>query len=109
MYLTLSFILTVSAFRAATEDWGKHKADNARNGVFTSSHYSTFFLMFLVFYLKGYKYTVLGKDGEWTQMASGDLKVGTIIQVKKDEMVPADLILLSSSHDKGQCFIDKVI
>ncbi len=41
-------------------------------------------------------------------MASGDLRVGTVVQVQKDEMVPADLLLLSTSHEKGQCFIDKV-
>ena len=58
-------------------------------------------------FVSGFKYTVL-RDGEWKQVPSGRLTVGDIIQVKKDEMIPADLLLLSTSHDKGQCFIDNV-
>ena len=86
MYQPLLFIVLVSAIRAASEDYEKHKADAKRNG---------------------YKYEVLQKDGKFKHIRSGDLKVGNIIKIKMNDMIPADCLLLNSSHKKGHCFIDK--
>ena len=85
IYQALLFIVLVSASRAASEDYGKHKEDALRNNKL---------------------YTIVSPDG-LTQIRSGDIKVGHIVQVKKDEMIPADMIILGSSNSKGHCFIDK--
>jgi len=85
MYQPLAFIVLVSAARALSEDIGKHRADHRRNS---------------------YKYDVFTKIG-WVPMASGDLQVGNIIRVKKNDMVPADILFLGSSLPQGHCFIDK--
>lgn len=79
------FIIGVSALRAATEDKSKHNADAVRNG---------------------HAYNVVRPQG-LVPTASGELRVGDIVQVRKDEMVPADMLFLGSSLAKGHCFIDK--
>ena len=40
-----------------------------------------------------------------TEILWSDLEVGDIIMVKKDEPFPADLVLLCSSNQDGQCYI----
>merc|ERR1719383_414332 len=35
----------------------------------------------------------------------GDLKVGDVIRVEKDEELPADIVPLWSSGDRGTCFV----
>eukprot|EP00808_Paulinella_micropora_P029694 g29305.t1 len=85
MYSTLGFILAVSAFRAAAEDRVRHRSDAKRNS---------------------YPYQVLRPKGA-IKLATGRLSVGDVVKVKKDEMFPADMIFLGSSHPQGHCFIDK--
>ena len=41
------------------------------------------------------------EDATWAQVAVGD-----IVQVKEDEFIPADLVLLWTSELKGNCFIE---
>jgi magnesium-transporting ATPase (P-type) len=74
-YQPLTFILVVSAVRAAMEDFGRHKADDERNT---------------------YLYTVL-RDGAFTKVQSGDIKVGDIVKVSENDVVPADMLFLGSS------------
>lgn len=84
-YQPLLFIVIVSGLRAATEDWNKHKADNKRNS---------------------FKYEVL-KNGSFVSVESGSIRVGNIVKIKQDEMVPCDVLFLASALEKGHCFIDK--
>lgn len=42
----------------------------------------------------------------FTPRAWEELLVGQIIKISKDEQIPADLLLLYSSEDKGNCFIE---
>lgn len=99
MYETLGLIVMVSGMRAAAEDITKHKADALRNG---------------------YRYDVLASKAEYMRASSkhkslygfrkvrsGDLKVGMIVKVRQDEMIPADMVLLGSAMPKGHCYIDK--
>ena len=79
MYQPLAFIVFVSACRAAKEDWDKHKADAGRNG---------------------FKYKVL-QDGEFVERESGDIKVGEIVKVEQNNMIPTDMLFLGSSLAKG--------
>lgn len=51
------------------------------------------------------KYEKLKPDGSFNDTSSAKLKVGDIIKVKKDERVPADLILLTTTEKSGAVFI----
>ena len=75
----------MSALRSGLEDYKRHQADKARNG---------------------YLYKALGKKG-FQGTRSGRLKPGTIIKINKNDMIPADVILLASNFAKGHAFIDK--
>ena len=35
-----------------------------------------------------------------------DIKCGYIIEVKEDEVVPADMVLIHSSAAKGSCYVE---
>lgn len=86
IWIPLAFIVVVSACRAASEDYNRHRADAFRNG---------------------YEYLVLDENGGFSPKQSGDIQVGDIVKVRKNEMVPADMIFLASAFAKGHCFIDK--
>lgn len=84
MWSTLFCIMSISALRAAVEDRGKHRADNTRNG-----------LLYDVYTEHGFIPTCAGK-----------IKAGHIVRIKKNQMLPADVILLATCHE-GVCFIDR--
>eukprot|EP00808_Paulinella_micropora_P007559 g34298.t1 len=85
MYQPLSFILFVSALRAAVEDYAKHNSDAKRNS---------------------FLYTVMTPHGP-KQTPSGKLQVGQVVRVNKNEMFPTDMLFLGSHSKQGHCFIDK--
>jgi magnesium-transporting ATPase (P-type) len=90
MYQPLAFIVFVSAVRAAKEDYDKHKADAKRNGY-------------------PYQVSRAGKSNEsFVEVESGDIRVGDIVKVKQNDMVPADMLFLGSALPKGHCFIVKL-
>jgi P-type E1-E2 ATPase len=41
----------------------------------------------------------------WRETRSQDLTAGDIVQVNDAQQIPADMVLLSSSHPKGSCYI----
>jgi len=84
-YYPLAFIICVSGLRAGTEDYRRHQSDAERNGTL---------------------YKVLSK-GKFVDKSSGDLRVGDIVKILKDQTIPADVLLMGSSNPKGNCFIDK--
>lgn len=88
-YEALAFIVLVSGIRAAAEDRKKHLQDEERNAE---------------------KYKILKLEGRreiWKDEISGKLKVGNIIKVKQNQIIPADMLLLGSQLRQGHCFIDK--
>jgi hypothetical protein len=46
------------------------------------------------------------RDGRLVRTASKDIHCGDVVQLLCDEMVPADMILLRSSHREGQAFVN---
>ena len=46
------------------------------------------------------------KNGNFEDTKWMDILVGDIIQIKKDEQVPADVVLLSTNHEDGIAYID---
>jgi len=45
-------------------------------------------------------------NGIWEKVTWSNLKVGQIVQLRSDEAVPADMILISSSTEVGSCFVE---
>lgn len=86
MWVSLSAIMSISAVRALVEDYQRHQNDKKRN-----------FAM----------YEVCNDVGNFVPIKSGEIKVGSIIKVKKDQMIPADVLFLGSSLREGNCFIDR--
>jgi Cft2 family RNA processing exonuclease len=49
---------------------------------------------------------VIGEPQEgWRETRSQDLTAGDIVQVNDAQQIPADMVLISSSHPKGSCYI----
>ncbi|GMH85294.1 hypothetical protein TL16_g10184 [Triparma laevis f. inornata] len=84
----LMFILTIAAMKEINEDLARHKADDEENNTMTR---------------------VLGSNGRYSEEPQdtkwSDVKVGDIIEVRNREPLPADLVLLETSHPEGQCQI----
>ena len=45
------------------------------------------------------------REGKFVTLKSEEIKVGDIVQVRKNEQFPCDLVLLSSSNPNGKCFV----
>ncbi|KAM0945984.1 putative P-type phospholipid transporter [Dioscorea sansibarensis] len=83
--LPLVVVVGATMAKEAVEDWRRKKQDievnNRKVMVYDGSH---------AFY-----------QTEWKK-----LRVGDIVRVEKDEFFPADLVLLSSNHDEGICYVE---
>jgi len=80
----LVIVLTVTAIREAYEDWKRYMDDQEVNSR---------------------PATVL-RHGKLLQIQWKDVVVGDIVKVYEDSPFPADLILLSSSRETGDCSIE---
>ncbi|CAH1710643.1 unnamed protein product [Chironomus riparius] len=80
----LGFVLTVTIFREAIDDFRRFQRDREVNSQ---------------------KYRRLMQSGHLEMVPSSKLKVGDIIIVEKDERIPADLVLLRTSDKSGAVFI----
>jgi phospholipid-transporting ATPase len=84
MFFPLSVIITVTAIKDFFEDWKRRSSDQAENTRKTEVLTEVGFMPY-----------------EWQ-----NLHVGHIIRVKKDEYVPADILILNTSEPKGICYIE---
>jgi phospholipid-translocating ATPase len=82
-WLPLAVIFGVTAVKEGWDDLGRRKADNAANAR---------------------TYTVV-RGGRRQEVQSRDVHVGDIMMLRANDEVPADLVILSSSDPKGNCFI----
>nr|CAD7578716.1 unnamed protein product [Timema californicum] len=80
----LSFVLTVTIFREAVDDFRRYQRDKEVNS-------------------QRYRRLVRGKDSEL--VPSSKLRVGDLVVVEKDQRVPADLVLLRTTERSGACFV----
>ena len=78
------FVFTVSLIREAIEDYQRGKLDKEQNSDLISTY----------------------RDNKWIEIKSGELLLGEIIQVKKDGIFPADLLLVDSNLHDGICYIE---
>ncbi|GAB4860951.1 Putative phospholipid-transporting ATPase 9 [Ancistrocladus abbreviatus] len=83
--LPLVFVVAVTMGKEMVEDWRRKMQDIEVNNRKVKVH-------------RG--------DGIFEQTKWRDLRVGDIVKVEKDEIFPADLILLSSSYDDAICYVE---
>ena len=87
--MPLVFVVGVALIKDGYEDYLRHKADNLANSI--EAH-------------------VIRPDGRGgyvlTDVESKDVQVGDIMKINLGEEIRADVILLSSSLQEGQAFID---
>ena len=81
--LPLVFIVLVSAIKDAVEDCARHRSDRRANKQ-----------LFHVF-----------RDNESIRLKASEIVVGDIVDVRKGEIFPADLVLLSSSGHDGIAYV----
>eukprot|EP00003_Mantamonas_plastica_P014177 TRINITY_DN2458_c0_g1_i3.p1 TRINITY_DN2458_c0_g1~~TRINITY_DN2458_c0_g1_i3.p1 ORF type:complete len:195 (-),score=44.74 TRINITY_DN2458_c0_g1_i3:876-1418(-) len=83
------FVIAVSAIKDGYEDYMRHQADNATN-------------------TRLYDVTRKDENGniETVQIESQNLCVGDVLRVNKLQQFPADMLLLSSSYETGECYVE---
>ena len=81
----LVFVLFVAAVKDGIEDYHRHTADREANSR---------------------EYQVLLPDGERVPVPSADIVVGDIVYLTKGQEIPADLVLLASSGEGGNCYTE---
>ena len=81
---TFSFVLVFTMLKEAYEDYFRHQQDKTVNRR---------------------PVTVL-QNGALVTAQCKDLQVGQFVRVKENEFIPADLLLLASSHAKGVAFVN---
>ena len=80
----LVIVLAVSLLREMCEDLHRAKLDKEQNSDIILTY----------------------RNNKWVNVPSGELEMGEIIQVKKNGIFPADLLLIDSSLNDGICFIE---
>ena len=51
-------------------------------------------------------FSIFRKEKRYVRKVWSDIKVGDIIHLSCDEVIPADIIILRSSDEQGICYID---
>ncbi|KAF9585299.1 putative aminophospholipid-translocase [Lunasporangiospora selenospora] len=80
----LCFVLAVTIGKEAVDDMKRYRRDQEANSQ---------------------KYQILAPGGGFKQIPSSKIRVGDMIVVKKNQNVPADMILLRTTEESGACFI----
>ncbi|OMJ92527.1 hypothetical protein SteCoe_4657 [Stentor coeruleus] len=80
----LVFVLSVSMIREAIEDYLRYRSDKEVNSTIT----------------------MIYKNGTFTQVRYQDIEVGHIVLVKKDQVFPCDLVMLSNSNENTIAYIE---
>ena len=80
----LVIVLGISMIREGIEDYLRYKSDKEINST----------------------PTMVYKNGRFEEIFFEDIRVGNIVLVKKDEVFPCDIIMLSNSSDNGMAYIE---
>lgn len=80
----LLFVLIVTAIKDGYEDWGRRRSDRKVNAAPCS------------------RLTPAG----WASCAWRELRVGDVVRLAADEVVPADLVLLATAGDSGTAYTE---
>jgi len=82
--MALMFVLVVAGVKAIAEDMKRHREDKLTNNT---------------------KASIMKPDGSTMEVRWRDLKVGNIVKVADDELIPADLLCLHSELPDNVCFV----
>jgi len=85
----LCLFVALAMLREAYDDYHRHKQDNMENNCIAKKFFK---------YANG-KY-------EWRNIPWKEISVGDVIYIGNNEQIPADVVVLASSNDKGICFIE---
>lgn len=85
--LPIGVVISVTMLKDAYEDISRHRSDKLENT--RLSH-------------------VLGEDGVFHQVEWRTLKPGDVVQVKANEQIPADLVVLTCADPYGICYLETV-
>jgi len=86
-FVPLVFVLSVTAAKDGYDDFKRHRMDKKINN------------------LKVRRWDP--NTSEWEpDVKWHKVKCGDIIQIRKDEPIPADCVLLQTDSDKGECFVE---
>ncbi|KZL78152.1 phospholipid-translocating P-type ATPase [Colletotrichum tofieldiae] len=96
------FVLLVIA-KEGYYDWKRHRADVAENSrpvsvirdVASGSKSKA-----------GYQESTLSQDLDWTSIHWGEIQVGDIVKLSRNEDVPADIVLLHASGENRLAYVD---
>ena len=80
----LIFVLSLSVLREGFEDFKRYRSDEADNSQICEKLIEGAF-----------------KESQWK-----DIKMGDILRIKKDEVIPADLLVLCSSNKSGISYVE---
>ncbi|OMH81550.1 putative phospholipid-transporting ATPase, partial [Zancudomyces culisetae] len=134
--LPLLSVLALTAFKDAVEDWRRHISDNRLNNIKTkviknvvnkniiddplntctkqSSIFGSIFDSYADSNNNSISKTWLSDIHNQTTGGSPivrnfkwkDVRVGDLIYITENNQIPADILILSSAHDNGACFVD---
>lgn len=80
----LLFVLIVTAIKDGYEDWGRRRSDRKVNAARCSRR----------------------EGGQWAGCAWRELRVGDVVRLEADEVVPCDLVLLATSAATGTAYTE---
>ena len=86
MLIPFSFIVLINGIKEIYEDWKRKKMNDIDNN-----------RLCLVYDINENKFI----NKKWE-----DIKLGDIIKINKNEIIPCDIILLESSESNGICFVE---
>ncbi|KAG0328796.1 hypothetical protein BGZ99_004460 [Dissophora globulifera] len=82
--MPLTLVLTITAVKDALEDYRRYQQDKRSNSLECT----------------------LVKDGKLIPIKSKDIRPGDVLKICKNDKIPADVVLLSTSMDEGACFVE---
>ncbi len=77
-------VLGISAAKSLVEDWKRHKGDWSLNHMKTKTLKNGIFV-----------------ETDWKSVVVGD-----VIMLGKNEQIPADIVILSTSNPDSECYIE---
>ncbi|RKP10075.1 phospholipid-translocating P-type ATPase [Thamnocephalis sphaerospora] len=80
----LCFVLMVTMAKEASDDLARRRRDREANAQ---------------------RYQLLTEDGDWREVTAAEISVGDLVVIRKDQRVPADMILLRTTEQDGTCFL----
>eukprot|EP01103_Thecamoeba_quadrilineata_P017326 TRINITY_DN6093_c0_g1_i1.p1 TRINITY_DN6093_c0_g1~~TRINITY_DN6093_c0_g1_i1.p1 ORF type:complete len:1101 (+),score=172.56 TRINITY_DN6093_c0_g1_i1:38-3340(+) len=83
-FLPLAFVLGVTAVKEALEDLNRWRSDREVNN----------------------RKTTTIRDGIRSEMAWKSVKTGDIIYLRNNDLIPADMVILSTNDPEGNCFVE---